>query len=134
MDPPMSDAFLACRDIVKRFGATTAVDGASFELTEGHLFALVGPSGCGKTTLLRIIAGFEAPDRGEIELDNRLLCGGGRFVQPEKRRISMVFQDFALFPHMDVAANVAFGLPKGADKKRRIGELLNLVGLQGLQS
>jgi iron(III) transport system ATP-binding protein len=96
--------------------------------------ALLGPSGCGKTTLLRLIAGFEAPDAGKIILDGRVLAGPGVFVPPERRRVAMVFQDFALFPHMNVGANIAFGLPKGADKKQRIAELLDLVGLAGLQS
>jgi iron(III) transport system ATP-binding protein len=130
----MSETFLTCRGLYKRFGTTNAVDGVDLNVADGHLLSLVGPSGCGKTTLLRLIAGFETPDAGEIELDGRRLCGPGTFVPPEKRKISLVFQDFALFPHMNVAANISFGLPKEADKKRRVGELLDLVGLQGLES
>jgi iron(III) transport system ATP-binding protein len=130
----MSDAFLTCRDVVKRFQAVEAVAGANLSVTKGEVLALLGPSGCGKTTLLRVMAGFETPEEGEIELDGHLLNGPGTFVAPEKRRISLVFQDFALFPHLSVAANVAFGLPKGADKKRRVAELLDLVGLQGMEN
>jgi iron(III) transport system ATP-binding protein len=79
-----------------------------------------------------MIAGFEVPDAGEIVLDGRVLNDSSRYVPPEKRRVAIVFQDFALFPHMDVAANIAFGLPRGADKHRRVTDLLDFVGLQGL--
>lgn len=130
----MSSTFLTCRGVVKRFGPTVAVDGAGLEVEQGHVMALLGPSGCGKTTLLRLIAGFEAPDAGEIELDGRLLNAANTFIPPEKRRVAMVFQDFALFPHMNAGANIAFGLPRGADKRGRVAELLALVGLQGLES
>jgi iron(III) transport system ATP-binding protein len=130
----VSEAFLTCRDVIKRFGTTEAVNGADLEVTRGEIMALLGPSGCGKTTLLRLIAGFEAPDAGEIVLDGRTLAGPGVFVPPEKRRVAMVFQDFALFPHMNVGANIAFGLPRGVDKKQRVGELLSLVGLERMES
>jgi iron(III) transport system ATP-binding protein len=127
-------AFLSCRDLVKRFGITEAVSGADLDVEQGHVLALLGPSGCGKTTLLRLIAGFETPDAGEIELEGRLLNAKGTFVPPERRKVAMVFQDFALFPHLNVSANVAFGLPKGADKRKRVDELLTLVGLRGLEA
>ena len=130
----MSDAYLTCRGVVKRFGSTEAVHGAELEVIRGDIMALLGPSGCGKTTLLRLIAGFEAPDAGEIVLDGHMLAGPGVFVPPEKRRVALVFQDFALFPHMNVGANVAFGLPRGSDRKSRVAELLTLVGLEGLDS
>jgi iron(III) transport system ATP-binding protein len=129
----MSEAFLSCRDVRKRFGEVTAVDGVSLDLEAGSLLALLGPSGCGKTTLLRLIAGFESIDGGEIRLAGRDLSAPNRMLAPEQRRVAMVFQDFALFPHMNVGANVAYGLPKGADKKRRVGELLTMVGLEGLE-
>jgi len=83
---------------------------------------------------LRLIAGFETPDAGEIELEGRLLNAKGTFVPPERRKVAMVFQDFALFPHLNVSANIAFGLPKGADKRKRVDELLTLVGLRGMES
>jgi iron(III) transport system ATP-binding protein len=120
--------------VVKRFGTVAAVNGVDLDVQRGQMLALLGPSGCGKTTLLRLIAGFEAPDAGDITLDGRRLNGDGAFVPPEKRRVAMVFQDFALFPHMNVAANIGFGLPKGADRRRRVAELLALVGLEGVET
>jgi iron(III) transport system ATP-binding protein len=129
----MNEGFLVLRGITKRFGDVLAVDGVDLDLAQGRMLALLGPSGCGKTTLLRIIAGFEVPNGGEIALGGQLLNSAGRHMAPEKRRVAMVFQDFALFPHLNVAANVAFGLPRGVEKKRRIAELLDLVGLSGLE-
>jgi iron(III) transport system ATP-binding protein len=128
----VTQPILECRDLVKRFGDVTAVDGLSLEVAEGSLTALLGPSGCGKTTLLRLIAGFERPDEGEILLRGATIASPSRRVPPEKRRVALVFQDFALFPHLDVATNVAFGLPKGADKASRVAELLTLVRLEGV--
>jgi iron(III) transport system ATP-binding protein len=125
-------SFLECRDLVKRFGNVDALAGASLAVERGDVLALLGPSGCGKTTLLRAIAGFEVPDQGEVILDGAVLSGPQHTVPPERRRVGMVFQDFALFPHMDVAANLAFGLPRGANRARRVEELLALVGLEGL--
>ena len=128
----MSQPILVCRGLVKRFGDVTALDGADLEVEEGALLALLGPSGCGKTTLLRLIAGFENPDAGEITLRGQTISSAVMMVPPEKRRVAMVFQDFALFPHLNVGANVAFGLPKGA-KRERAAELLSLVRLEGLE-
>ncbi len=120
------------RGVTKSFGHTRAVAGVDLELAGGELVAVLGPSGCGKTTLLRLIAGFEAPDEGSIEVDGQEVAGSGRHVPPERRRIGMVFQDYALFPHLRVEANVAFGLSRRpADERRGLTRrTLELVGLQ----
>ena len=114
--------------VSKRFGSTVAVDQAELCVERGEFVALLGPSGCGKTTLLRLIAGFEEPDAGELCVDERRVNG----VAPERRRVGMVFQDYALFPHLTVAANVGFGLRR-AERPERVRELLSLVGLDGLE-
>ncbi|MBC5763166.1 ABC transporter ATP-binding protein [Ramlibacter albus] len=110
-----------------------AVEGVSLGLRAGDIGVLIGPSGCGKTTLLRAIAGLEPASEGEIRISGEVVTGGGTHVAPEKRRIGMVFQDYALFPHLDVARNVAFGLdawPRGK-RAQRVAEVLELVGLAG---
>jgi iron(III) transport system ATP-binding protein len=111
--------------VEKRFGRTRAVDGASLRVEDGELVALLGPSGSGKTTLLRVLAGFEAPDAGRVEIGGRHVAGEGAWIEPEHRRIGMVFQDGALFPHLTVEGNVAFG----AVSAGRTAECLELVGL-----
>lgn len=118
-------------NVSKRFGQTVAVDDVSLRIEPGELFFLLGPSGCGKTTLLRAIAGFEPLSHGEIRLHGELVSRPGYTLAPEQRRIGMVFQDFALFPHLDVSGNIAFGLrgQPPAARRRRVGELLELVGL-----
>jgi iron(III) transport system ATP-binding protein len=105
-----------------------AVDGLDLEAAPGSLCALLGPSGCGKTTTLRLIAGLEHPDAGEIAIGDRIVCDRETFVPAERRRIGMVFQDYALFPHLDVAGNVGYGLGRRPDRAR-VGEVLELVGL-----
>ena len=95
--------------VSKRFGSVRAVDGASLEIGRGEFLALLGPSGCGKTTLLRLIAGFEAPDEGTVRIGEAAVAGE-RWVPPERRHVGMVFQDYALFPHLTVGKNVEFGL------------------------
>jgi iron(III) transport system ATP-binding protein len=115
----------------KRFDGTAAVDEAQLCVERGELVALLGPSGCGKTTLLRLVAGFERPDAGTIELAEVPVAGGGAWVPPERRRVGMVFQDYALFPHLTVAENVGFGVPRRG-RVTRVAELLCLVGLDGL--
>jgi iron(III) transport system ATP-binding protein len=122
---------ITCENLHKSFGDVRAVDGLTLHVEEGTIAALLGPSGCGKTTTLRLIAGFERPDAGTIAVDGRTLAGGGEFVAPERRRIGVVFQDYALFPHYDVAGNVAYGLGRRADRSR-VAEVLDLVGLGGL--
>ena len=118
--------------VSRHFGAIRAVDGVSLEVRDGEFFAMLGPSGSGKTTCLRLIAGFEEPDRGEIALHGRSVLG----VPPYDRNINTVFQDYALFPHMAVLDNVAYGLMvKGvskAERHRRAEEMLELVALGGL--
>ncbi|HEX2172348.1 MAG TPA: ABC transporter ATP-binding protein [Dehalococcoidia bacterium] len=123
---------LRCAGLRKAFGRLTAVDGVDLTLRRGEFLALLGPSGCGKTTTLRLIAGFERPDAGWIEIAGETVVNGPVFVPPERRRIGMVFQDYALFPHLDVAGNVAFGLPKAPDRADRVREVLDLVGLGSL--
>jgi iron(III) transport system ATP-binding protein len=112
----------------KRFGDVVAVDRASLDVRRGEVLAILGPSGCGKTTLLRLVAGFERPDEGIVEVAERAVAGDGAWVPPERRRVGMVFQDYALFPHLTVAENVGFGLPRRR-RAARVGELLDTVGL-----
>jgi iron(III) transport system ATP-binding protein len=136
--PAMTDAVdasqLALRTLglSKRFGEIVAVDAVDLDVRRGEFLAVLGPSGCGKTTLLRLIAGFERPDAGGIEIDGRAVAGPRRNLPPEARRIGMVFQESALFPHLDVAANIGFGLPRPR-REARVAELVALVGLSGLQ-
>jgi iron(III) transport system ATP-binding protein len=127
----MSDAMIALEGVVKRYGETTAVTDATLTVERGEMLALLGPSGCGKTTLLRLIAGFERPDAGTLAIDGAPVAGPGTFVPPERRPVGMVFQDYALFPHLSVADNVGFGLPRDA-RRQRVPLLLALVDLCGL--
>ncbi len=112
----------------KRFGDVVAVHETSLCVERGEVLALLGPSGCGKTTLLRLVAGFERPDAGTVEVGGRVVAGPGTWVPPERRRVGMVFQDYALFPHLTVAENVGFGLAR-RERGVRVPELLRLVGL-----
>lgn len=128
------DTYLEVSGLVRTFGDVVAVNEASLQIARGHLLALLGPSGCGKTTLLRLVGGLDAPDAGRVTLDGTVLNGPGVYVPAERRRVAMVFQDYALFPHMDTGKNVAFGLPRGADRQERIAELLAMVGLPGLSN
>jgi len=114
--------------VSKRFGDAVAVDDVSFELGDHELLALVGPSGCGKSTLLRMIAGLHPTETGSIELGGRVVDDGRRSVPPEDRRVGLVFQEHALFPHLTVAGNVSFGVRQG-DRDGRVAEMLDLVGL-----
>ena len=118
--------------VTKRFGDVTAVDDASLCVARGEVVALLGPSGCGKTTLLRLVAGFERPDGGAVSVAERVVAAPHAWIAPEARRVGMVFQDYALFPHLTVAANVGFGLAR-RDRTRRVPELLDVVGLSGLE-
>ncbi|MGH3132172.1 MAG: ABC transporter ATP-binding protein [Gaiellaceae bacterium] len=115
--------------VCKRFGDVAAVDRASLCVDRGEVVALLGPSGCGKTTLLRLVAGFERPDTGTVEVAGRAVSGAGTWVPPEERRVGMVFQDYALFPHLTVSENIGFGLARRA-RLGRTAELLSIVGLE----
>jgi iron(III) transport system ATP-binding protein len=124
---------LRLENLEKRFDDVDAVNGVSLDVPTGTLLALLGPSGCGKTTTLRLVAGFERLDGGVIEIGGHRVAGPGLHLPPEKRRIGMVFQEYALFPHMSVADNVRFGLHRyTGDARKRVDEVLALVGLEGL--
>jgi iron(III) transport system ATP-binding protein len=126
-------ASLAVSGLAKSFGSTRVLDGLALDVPAGSLTAVLGPSGCGKTTLLRIVAGFERADRGEVRLGDRVLDGAGTHLAPERREIGFVPQEGALFPHLDVAANIGFGLPRTERRTgERVEELLELVGLAGM--
>lgn len=124
---------LDIRDLHKRYGATRAVDGVSVEVAAAQTLALLGPSGCGKSTLLRLVAGLERPDSGSVVFEGTDITE----LPPQARGFGVVFQDFALFPHLDVAGNVGFGLVEqgvaAAARRARVAELLGLVGLDGYE-
>uniref|UniRef100_UPI004048DECA ABC transporter ATP-binding protein n=1 Tax=Yoonia sp. TaxID=2212373 RepID=UPI004048DECA len=121
---------LEIRNIVKSFGGRQVVDDVSLTVQAGQVTCLLGPSGCGKSTTLRIIAGVEMQDSGTIYADGQLVCDTITRVPPEERSIGLMFQDFALFPHLNVVDNVAFGLRGGARANRaRVGDLLEKVGM-----
>ena len=128
-----SDPIIEIRGVTKRFGKVAAVDNVSLEIRRGEFFVLLGPSGCGKTTLLRMIAGFEVPTSGQILIDGQDMAG----IAPNKRPVNMVFQSYAVFPHMSVADNVGYGLKIAgvgrAERDERVREALGLVKLEGFE-
>jgi len=115
--------------VTHRYGSLVAVNDLSFSVGPGEVVCLLGPSGCGKTTALRIAAGLEVPSGGTVHIAGRLVSGDGVQVPPESRRVGLVFQDYALFPHMSVFDNVAFGLAKDQHRKDRTMDVLDLVGM-----
>ena len=126
--------FIRIQNLSKNFGKLSAVDDVSFNLERGELFSLLGPSGCGKTTLLRMLAGFEKPSEGYIEIDGQDMTN----VDPADRPVNIMFQSYALFPHMSVTNNIAYGLKRASlprdEIKARVEELLRLVHLSGMGS
>ena len=127
-------AVIEMHGVGKRFGAARALDGVSLTIRENEFYALLGPSGCGKTTLLRVLAGFETPDEGAISLDGKDLI----VIRPNRRPINMMFQSYALFPHLSVFNNIAYGLRmdgvRGSDLEERTRDALAMVQLDGLES
>ena len=127
----MANTIISIEHVTKDFGSVRAVNDANFEIAEGEFFSLLGPSGCGKTTLLRMLAGFEVPSAGSIHVDGRDVT----LLAPNHRPVNMVFQNYAIFPHLNVASNIAFGMRKSGLSKpelaRRIDEMLELIRLPG---
>lgn len=120
----------------KSFGTTNVLNQIDLDLPQGSFLALLGPSGCGKTTLLRLIAGLELPDAGELRFDDQLIATSGHFVPPERRDLGMVFQSYALWPNMTVRGNVAFALQSrrmtGTERRARVDQMLTATGLLSL--
>ena len=127
----MPDSIISIEHVFKDFGSVRAVNDADFEIAQGEFFSLLGPSGCGKTTLLRMLAGFEVPTRGRIRIDGKDVTA----VPPNHRPVNMVFQNYAIFPHLNVASNIAFGMRNSGLSKpqlaERIEEMLELIRLPG---
>jgi spermidine/putrescine ABC transporter ATP-binding subunit len=125
---------ISIRNVFKEFGGVKAVNDVNLEIERGEFFSLLGPSGCGKTTLLRMLAGFEAPTRGEIFIDGQPMSA----IPPYQRPVNMVFQNYAIFPHIDVGGNIAFGMRKSglskAELKDKVDEMLEMIKLPGYAS
>lgn len=143
-DSMVQPVILHVENVTRQFSikSAPAVNAVTLKLYEGEILGLLGPSGCGKTTLLRLIAGFECPQSGTIELAGQTVAGNGQWLPPERRDVGMVFQDYALFPHLTLAGNVSFGLKNRRRFRRytpkqiqqRVQEAIALVGLEGLEN
>src|SRR5438105_3249113 len=132
-------AVVELESLTKRFGDAAALDGLTLTIEHGSLVCLLGPSGCGKTTTLRLVAGFIDPDQGTIRVGGRTVSEPGRSLPPERRRMSMIFQSYALWPHMTIAQNVAYGLRfkpglSRGDREARVREMLRVVQLAGYEA
>lgn len=125
---------LEIHEVQKKFnnGNVIALNNVSLNLEQGNILAVVGESGSGKTTLIRLVAGLETLDKGEIIINNKMVSSNSIFIEPQDRKVGMVFQDYALFPHFTVFDNIAYGISKLSNKKERVEEVLQLVGLEGL--
>ncbi len=124
-----STSALRVAGLRRAYGPVVALDGLDLDVRHGEMLTVLGPSGCGKTTLLRLVAGLEVPDGGTIDIAGRRVAGPGGSVPPQRRRVGMVFQDLALFPHLSVADNVAYGIRRDPDRAVRVAELLDLIDL-----
>lgn len=124
-----TDPALQCRGVARAFDGVPIVRGVDLSVRPGQILALLGPSGCGKTTMLRLIAGFERLDHGHVVVAGQMVAGPGTHLPPERRRVGMVFQDYAVFPHLSVAQNVGFALGKGSAARDQVADLLSFVGL-----
>jgi len=128
--------YLQIKQLSKSYGSRRVVSNVDLTMEEGEILSLLGPSGCGKTTILRMIAGLVTPESGWIKIGDRVIYDGKREVPVEERHLGMVFQDYALWPHMTVARNIAFGMRLRRDSRqiiaKRVQELLELVNLPGL--
>ena len=126
---------VTCHNLYKSFGNLPVVQDVSLSVPPGKILVLLGPSGCGKTTTLRLIAGFERLDDGRIEIDSQLVADASHHVPPEKRRTGIVFQDYAIFPHLNVFQNIAFGLRKDRlpteELEKRVNDALSLIEMAG---
>ena len=137
MEIQKQEVILKIEDLTKSFGKTEVLKGISMEVHKNEIISVLGPSGCGKSTLLNIIAGMLAPDGGRVTMNGQMISEAGKVLPPEKRHMNMVFQDFALWPHMTAYDNIAYGLKRSKTGKEeieeRVQELLKLLHLEGLE-
>lgn len=133
--PKKPSGQVEAQNVSRFFGEVRAADNLTFSIDKGEFFSLIGPSGCGKTTILRLIAGLDRPDGGAITIGGKMVAGDHFWIPPESRGVGIVFQDYALFPHMTVYQNIAFGLKDLAreETRVRIEEILSVTGLKGLE-